>query len=308
MRFSTVLCRASHDPKKKTMKNRNLGSAPIVAINKFVNVSLQMLRRNRNVSPVNRPLQLRPEALDGVGVNVATHVFPFAVLHALMPVAFLASHKIGVVLIGHEVGTNPNVLPDNGHERGGLDVFHHHGADSALTFHHAGYGNLSTRHGPASLPVCLSAYVGFVGLNGAVKQVVPLLHKGADLFRYAPRRLISYAKVSLKLFCGDAVFRRAEKINGVKPAFEQRFGLVKNGARHGMYLVSAPLARIALAALYTIPLALFEAFRAGVVRAITALEKIIKAGFFIRKFLVELSDCMLFHTLIIAHFFRVVKG
>jgi len=45
-----------------------------MAILELAKVKLQVLLRNPNVSPVDAALHLRPERLDGVGVNVAANV------------------------------------------------------------------------------------------------------------------------------------------------------------------------------------------------------------------------------------------
>src|SRR4051812_6880161 len=63
-------------------------------------VKVQPPAGNLVVGPVNRPLELGPEAFDGVRVDFAAHVFPAAMLHMVV----LESPPLGVVVDGQFIG------------------------------------------------------------------------------------------------------------------------------------------------------------------------------------------------------------
>jgi hypothetical protein len=79
--FGKRLCHAgSHQ-----IENRNVLKPIRVTESELVNVRLQILRADGMVSSVNRPLQLRPEPVDCVGMCMAANVFALPVVDLLMP-------------------------------------------------------------------------------------------------------------------------------------------------------------------------------------------------------------------------------
>ena len=69
--FLSLLKRAAVSLDPKGQKNRFPVLPAIIAVNKLIHVSLQVLLRDLMESPVDWPFQLAPETFDWVGVNLS---------------------------------------------------------------------------------------------------------------------------------------------------------------------------------------------------------------------------------------------
>src|SRR5580693_4080197 len=82
--------------------------SPVVSESVFVEICLQIVRRNRMIDATNPVLNQTPQALDGVGVNVALHVDARGMLDSAVPIvqrnsifaAQVADAIVGTKLIG----------------------------------------------------------------------------------------------------------------------------------------------------------------------------------------------------------------
>ena len=98
------------------------------------------------VSPMNRPLELRPETLNRVGVNVALDVLTLTVLNGFMKVSDGPDLVVGIAFVGGNDRTRRNHSLNERHQRDHLDVFDGAGFDLALALNSAKRICLLIRH------------------------------------------------------------------------------------------------------------------------------------------------------------------
>ena len=191
-----------------------------------------MLGADLMIGAVDGPLELRPEAVDGLSVRRSAHILARRVFDALVDEA----HRFGLVveaaLVGREHGAVGGESRQERQDDGRAGLRQHLGADAPAALNHAEHGRLAV--GPeAALAVPLAADVGLVGLQHARKQTLVLGHEQTDLTGHAPRALVGHAQLARQLHRGYAVLRRGEQEQRVEPQRQRRRGLVEDRPRAG---------------------------------------------------------------------------
>lgn len=210
----------------------------VVAERELVKVFLQVLRGNGMESPMNGTLELRPEALDGVGMHVATGVFALRVLDRLMQIAQGLDLVVAVGLVRGDDGARGRHGLHQRHKRILAHVLDRLGPDPSATLHNAEYWRLARSAAPA-LALVLAAVVGFVGLDHAAQGIGILAHQEPDLLGHAPRALVGDADVALDFLRRHAVLTLAHEEDGMEPGRERRGALVEDRAFRGRNLEAA---------------------------------------------------------------------
>lgn len=191
-----------------------------------------MLGADLMIGAVDGPLELRPEAVDGLRVDLSLHELPRRVLDALVDEA----HRLGLVveaaLVRRQHGARRGEPRQQREDDGRAGLGQHPRTDAPAALHHAEHGRLAV--GPESaLAVPLAADIGLVGLKEAREKALVLGHEQSDLTGHAPRALIGDTELARQLHRADAVLRRGEQEDGVEPQRQRRRALVEDrpGAR-----------------------------------------------------------------------------
>src|SRR6185312_5596862 len=87
---------------------------------------------------------------------------------------------------------------------------------------------------------------GLVCLDMALQKLKPirLNHQLADLIAHSPCGLVGHAQGALQLFAADAVPRRDEKINRVKPHLQRRPRILEDRPGARIHVMPAMSARV----------------------------------------------------------------
>lgn len=203
--------------------------AGVEAEHLLVQVGVKMERARRDIRPLNRALQTRPEILDIVRVNAA-HDVADGVVDEFMDEGAICS-VVRAPSVGVELRAREHVLKQSWHERLGAAVRHDPCAYAALAL-------LSALHNPEHRCFALgrsvahflkahacdhrmplaTAYEGFVGfdLSGKLWSVVAL-HRKADAMQHEPRGFLRDAERTAKLMRRGSVLGVGEKPHRRKP-------------------------------------------------------------------------------------------
>lgn len=254
----------------------------------LIDVPLEVLRADVVVRPVDGPLELAPEALDGVRMDLAPDVLLRAVADGGVAVAVALEVDVGAKLVGHHLGPYLHVGADERHDGLVLDVRDRLGVDAALALGHAEYGGLALRATPAR-PMPLATDVGLVGLDSTAEHPALLLHELPDLVGDPPRGLIGYGKLTLKLLGADAILRGRHVPHGEEPLVEVRVGLLEDRPGLRADLVASAVADVMRCSFLTMVRAHTLAGRAFRL-AEAGPEQILKARPVVREVLIELLD------------------
>lgn len=275
-----------------------------VAEGELVGVRLQVLRGDVVESPVKRPLHLRPEAFNGVGVDFATGVFFFPVIDCPVSVAEIPHVPIAQEFIGHNLRAFRDVGTKQRLNGSPFDVRNDLNLDPAFSLNLAKDRRLAFR-AASTLSWPLAAKIAFVHFHGAGQRIAAILHQLSNPLRNAPSALIGHAKLAFKLFSRDPVLRLAHQENSVEPGNQGCWALVKNGSFRGIDLIAAR-ASVRATAFNGIKV-LLMAFGALKAIGIAALEDMCQASLIIGEVFSEVLDCV-FHANSIAGMLLVVKG
>ena len=93
-------------------KNRGNGVPQVMPESELVHIRAEVLRRNGVVRPRNRPLNLRPEPFNGIGVNVATDELLPPMVHGLVLIAEFFRLFIYPELVGHNLSADFDIRLD----------------------------------------------------------------------------------------------------------------------------------------------------------------------------------------------------
>lgn len=217
----------------------------------LVQVPLKVFRGNDVVDAANPPLHERPEAFDGVGVDIPTHVHLRRVVNAVVEVARLPQSAVRLPFVGIDDGTGHDVLGDQRDKRLPLRVGNLLGDDAALPLHDSEDGGLAgagARATRATVPA-LPADVRLVGLYRAAEHCPVIFEQLPDLVKHPPSCFVGDADLPLKLLRGNTAASGRDQKDGVEPKTQGRARVLKDGARHRVFMVSAAVARVRRAAL-----------------------------------------------------------
>src|ERR1017187_3630742 len=87
---------------------------------------------NRMIDTTNPALHQRPEAVDGLCVDISAHVHLLCVANAAMVISALLERVINRVFVCEDSGLWQHILFDVGHHRGALNVRRGHSHNTAL--------------------------------------------------------------------------------------------------------------------------------------------------------------------------------
>jgi hypothetical protein len=144
-----------------------------------------------------------------------------------------------------------------------------------------------------------AAYIGFVNFANArelLTKILIFLHSDANPMSHIPRGFISYRKLALKFFSGDALLVRADEVDRKKPLCQAHMRVVKDGANSYGELVIAVHAFVDVPLFSGLPFSIKDG-DAGTVAAKTLntfrpsnLLKMPNAFFFSGEFVNHLKD------------------
>ena len=266
-----------------------------------------MLWRNSVEGPVNRTLKLRPEAFNGVGVNLATNVFALPVADRFVEVPKCLNLVVTVGFVGSDDRARLDHSLQERHERNLLAVGNGLGFHSSLALDHAEHGSFA-RCAPSTLSASTDATdVGFIGFHHIItaQRIGVLAHKLADLLCDTPSALIGNSEVPLQFFSGNTVLTLAHEKDGVKPKRERRSALVEDRSFGGVGLVSAGTS-VRTAILNGVA-HVSSAFRALQAIGISLFENMGEAGSVTGEIIMEILNRVL-HSYRIPKCLLVVKG
>lgn len=191
------------------------------------------------VSAEDRPLEMSPEALNGIGSHITDGILAHPVTDNIVDVSFLRKTLVGRKFIGKYRRIISNELLDDGHKGNGLGVLHLQRTDTALTGHHTEDWGLGL--GGASLRVLRFLGFVFVGLTAtkvhfihfhlAVKDRGIILGiEGTDLMENEPSGLLRDTNITAQLHRGNALLVAADEIHRNEPLAEGNLGVLKDGS------------------------------------------------------------------------------
>jgi hypothetical protein len=187
-------------------ESRSVGKLTRVeAVSGFVQVAVQVLGFDGVVSPVDHPLEQRPEVLKAVRVDAIPNVGFRVVDHLMNVIGLQSAIRVRRVRIDRGAGGDacPNLVLKGALSSAGDDPR----PKLTVALKQAHDGDLAHPASPDVLLLVLmleprpAADKGFVGLNFTRKRCVKVadLHGKANPVRHEPRRLLSHAKVSREL-------------------------------------------------------------------------------------------------------------
>ena len=186
-----------------------------------------MLRRNMNMSPLDRKLQAGPETFKTVNMRIISRIFTRSMINRPVSVSSFGKTEVGTKLVGVDGASLLDVLFDDG------------------------------------LQGALASDVGLVGFYIAVKRVfiVHLGHILANFVSHTPRRLVSNSYLSLKFLSGDAITGSRKQIHCVEPFMKRRVGTLHRRSYAGIKVVLAMLANVRRMTLKSVEIAKRPALR-----------------------------------------------
>lgn len=238
---------------------------------------------------MNRPLKLRPETFNRVGVNVALDVLPLPVLDGFVKVSDRPDLVVTVGFIGRDNGVRGNHSLNQGHQRDHLDVLYRASFDLSFSFDSTKHRSLASGTTP-TLSTANAADIGFVQFDDllAVQRIRGLSHKHPNLLVDSPRTFVGNAKVSFKFLGGNSILALTNQKNGMKP----------HGKRGGAFVKNRPFSRVSLEAASTSIRSTighwmerrFAAFRALQTVGITLFEDVCQASPVVGEVLFEVFN------------------
>lgn len=201
----------------------------------LIDVALEVERRDRNISPLEHPLEKRPEVFESVGVNQPAHVF-LSMIDGFMD-EMSVKPVVGLCLIGEHVGTTGDVLMDDGLQFAGLSRWHDGSANLATTLQKPVNDPLA--HGTATpdflLPFALVHVAGLatdeslIGFDCAGEFAESAgSHGFADSMQHKPRRLLGDIKGAGEFTTADAILGVADAPDGYKPLIQPKGRIFKD--------------------------------------------------------------------------------
>lgn len=169
------------------------------------------------IYPADAALHDGPKALNGVGVDISTHVDTRFMPDAPMLPTALAEFSELSPLIGVNEGARHDVLANEARvdvRANRADVLD---LDASLALNGSEDG-LFVVDVPAPHAASSPADVGVVNLDCAGQRLPVLSHQlVSDFVGHAPRRLVGNAKFALQLLSGNAASGAGHEVHGVKP-------------------------------------------------------------------------------------------
>jgi len=243
------------------------------------------------MSATDRAFDLRPEALKAVGVVNAVNVALLSVIDRAVGVANFVETVICAPFVGADGRILFHVANDVRLKRSLLRIRNNARHHIAAAFQHSENNRLAFRAAPGDA-MRAPANIGFVKFNVTRERriAVNARHMVTDQMRHAERGRIGDAKLALQFFRRNAVTRRGEQVDRVKPLRERCMAVLEHRADHRVDVVAA-IAGVGGLLRQLPKLADFPAFRAGKVSPETKFKKVGNAGFVGRKTLEKVLNC-----------------
>lgn len=225
---------------------------------------MKMLLRDMDMGSLDAPLELAPKALNAVNMVDAVDILFLPVFHGPVLEAPFIEVPVSMEFVRGDGATLFDVVDHDGVKGVFLTVGDNLSHKVTVPLNHAKDNGL-VGGSPASFAVPTAPDHGFVHFDMAREFIVAVNHGHilADFVRHAPSRFISHAKLALKFFGGNAVSGSGEQVHGIEPLLKRGMGILERGSRHGVNVVSAPLAFISGHFLDFVKLAFLPAFKAG---------------------------------------------
>ena len=214
-----------------------------------------MLSGNTAMSPTDAVLEVRPEALDGVGMRFAVYPLVDRVVHGLVRVAHFLEWSVCSPLVRAHDRTFPHVL-FNVREKGlASRVLDNAGDDVTAALNHAEDNGLFRVRARASSAMRIVhgnklLVAGPTTDKGLIQFDVPrqtgvavhFRHVLADFMRHAPRAFVGDAQLALQFLGRYTVARGRKQVHGVEPLLQRCAGALKRRARHWVDVMTTPRA------------------------------------------------------------------
>ena len=220
-------------------KSDTIGIAEI----KFRQITVQVLFLAVLISAFHAAFEDRVVALDRVRVNVAAHVFVFAVIDGVVARKFAADLAIVGCFIGHEGSFVRDVRLNDRRNVGNADAVHMKATGTSAALDKSQNGILVA---PSSLVLRLvfdATDEGFVGLDDLASATHRIdsddAHSLTDAVRHEPRGFESDAQGPVKLVAADALLGRAKQVHRLQPQVHRDVAILENGPDlHGELLAA----------------------------------------------------------------------
>jgi hypothetical protein len=228
----------------------------------LVDVGLEIMRTDRMIDARYATLDERPEALDAIRVDFATHIFLGVMLNPQVRISQPSHVVVAGELVCEENRIAVNRSSHEGDKSMPLDIGNHLSHNLAVSFHSADNLCLALC-ATATLASPNSANIGLVNLYLTYKVLKVLTQKGADLLEHSPGRLVGHASLPLDLLSRDTASSGGHTIDNFKPSLEWRGGLVEYRPSSRVDLMTAVVALIARPSLGFVMLRYLLAYRTG---------------------------------------------
>ena len=214
----------------------------------FVQIGVQMLDRDSVVRADHGAFQEAPDALYGVGVNVAAHPFVIAVLDRLVARigvlnSLVSSCFICIDRFRFRVGrfVNEFVKPVSAW------AFDNSQSNLAVALNRSDNDSLVALVSPISA-VKLSADISFINFNYPAQKIgTDFAHRGAYAVAEIPRGFVRDFDCPADLICGNSFFGFDHQIDGEKPFPDRQVRVVENRSAGDRKLIAALVAIVLVA-------------------------------------------------------------
>lgn len=259
------------------------------------------------MSALHGTFEVRPEAVQRVGMNVAAYVFLLGVVDCAMGIADAAQCLVGLPFVAADLRALRNVPFDQREQRGAARVRDNARNNIAAALDHPEDGRLETRRMPvlSGRPSAIAANVGLVDFDMAAEPVVAvnLRHVLANLVAHAPRGLVRHSELALEFLGGDAVLRRREQVDRVEPHLERRARILEGRPGARIDVIPTILAGVSRTLFDPIEQRILAALRAFQAITVSNAKYVLQACRFVRVFLEKVYDCQS-----LSHFFLQCEG
>lgn len=228
----------------------------VVAVNVGVKVRLKVQRANRVIDAVNATLDCAPKGFNCIDVGDTGDILFSGMLHYFMGISEFSDLIVALQFIGEDgaIVRRTDVFHDHRQQGSSLNIGHNLSDCVSVALDHT-HNNCLTGCTTSAFARSLSTNIGFINFNLSGKWVNAFAHKLADMGKHSPCRLVGNAKFPLKLFGGDTRLSRGHKVCGIEPRAKRSRRLVKDCSSGRRDLITAAVALIHLAGLYTVKLA-----------------------------------------------------
>ena len=147
----------------------------------------------------------------------------------------------------------------------------------------------------ATLPTSAAADIGVINFNCSAERPIILIKQRTNPIEHAPRGFVGDAGFTLNLLSRDAAAGLRHKVNSVEPQAKRGAGILKNGSRCGMLMVSAPVTRVGWPTLNSVVLRDLPADLAEDAFWVQVIAQPVKTGLVGWEVSLEVSDGVLSH-------------